>query len=73
MYHSGLLNIVIEFMKTKNECKNVAIDYSDCRRPTFVLCELHQHVKTGARLPFVPNTDANEIKHFLFLSEAGRL
>ncbi|KAI9266230.1 hypothetical protein EDC94DRAFT_32374 [Helicostylum pulchrum] len=58
-------------MKTKNECRNVSIGFSEQYHPPFVLCKLSLSVKTGADLIFVSNTGDNEVKHIRFLSEVG--
>ncbi|KAI9265377.1 hypothetical protein EDC94DRAFT_583396 [Helicostylum pulchrum] len=54
--NEDLLDIFIEFMKTKNGCKNVNIGYAMYCPPSFVLCGLYLSAKTGASLSFVPDT-----------------
>ncbi|KAI9272193.1 hypothetical protein EDC94DRAFT_580649 [Helicostylum pulchrum] len=68
----GLLNIFIEFMKTKNGCRDVSISYTYYRSSLFGLCNLSLSAKVGLDLTFTSNTDDNKVAHIRLLSEVGR-
>ncbi|KAI9272195.1 hypothetical protein EDC94DRAFT_595706 [Helicostylum pulchrum] len=67
-----LLNIFIEFMKTKNGCRDVSISYTYYRSSLFGLCNLSLSAKVGLDLTFTSNTDDNKVAHIRLLSEVGR-